>query len=137
MKPASPQGAARNFIYVSVIPANFQGHEAEIYNYNKPEADLLLNMKVGESKSLRADATEGFTYTRKPDTTIGGQTAMTYENTQPDEFPAGTKEIRYYIKTDAYTYMIGGYFDTTGANLPGAITEEFFNEIVGNFQLIK
>ena len=137
IKPANPESAARNFIYVSVISADFQGDNPEIYNYNKPEADVLLNMQVGETKSLREDAMEGFTYTRKPDTTIGGQAAMTYENTQPWEFPVGTKEIRYYLKTDAYTYMVGGYIDTTGANLPGAMTEEFLNQIVGTFGVVK
>lgn len=135
--PTNPEDVTRNFIYVSVIPVDFKGEDGEIYNYNKPETDILLNMQVGESKSLREDTTKGFTYTRKPDTTISGQPAMTYENTQPWEFPAGTKEIRYYLQTDAYTYLIGGYVDTTGTNQPGAITEELFNEILATFQVTQ
>jgi hypothetical protein len=133
--PTNPEDVTRNFIYVSVIPVDFKGEDGEIYNYNKPETDILLNMQVGESKSLREDTTEGFTYIRKPDTIISGQPAMTYENTQPWEFPAGTKEIRYYLQTDMYLYLIGGYIDTTGANQSGAITEELFNEIIATLQV--
>jgi hypothetical protein len=135
--PANPDEAARNFIYVSVIPANFQGSDGEIYNYNKAEADILLNMQVGESKSLRegADEVEGFTYTRKTDTVIDGEAAKTYENSQPWEFPTGTKEIRFYLQTDTYTYLIGGYIDSAGTNQPGTITEELFNQIVATFRL--
>ena len=137
VKLANPDAGARNFIYVSVIPANFQGKDGDIYNYNKPEADILLNMQVGESKSLREGvAINGFTYTRKPDTIVSGQAAKTYENTQPWEFPAGTMEIRYYLQTDANTYLIGGYIDTSRADLPGNITAESFNQMIATFQLL-
>jgi hypothetical protein len=76
-----------------------------------------------------------FTFTRRPDTTIGDQVARAYENTRPWEFPAGTKEIRYYLKTDNCIYQVGGYMDTTGSTQPGAITEDLFNQIVATFQL--
>jgi len=78
---------------------------------------------------------EWFTYTRLPDTVINNYAAQTYENTQPWEFPAGTKEIRYYLKANGCTYLIGGYVDTTGSNQPGAINEELFNQVIATFQV--
>ena len=66
---------------------------------------------------------------------IGDQMAQAYENTQPWEFPAGTKEIRYYLKANDCTYQIGGYLDTTSSTQPGAISEDLFNQIVATFQV--
>ena len=135
MKLANPDDGARNFIYLSAIPAGFQSSGGDIYNYNTAEADILLNMQVGESKSLREglDIAARFSYTRLPDTILNGQTARMYESIQPWEFPQGTKEIRYYLQTEAYTYLLGGYLDTTGSNQPGAITEALFNQIIATF----
>jgi uncharacterized membrane protein len=92
---------------------------------------------VGESKSLRENLgiDQGFTYTRLPDTILLDGAAQTYENTQPWEFPQGTKEIRYYLKANGCTYMIGGYLDTTGSQEPGAISEALFDEIIASFHL--
>ncbi len=139
MKLANPDEGARNFIYLSVIPVGFQSSGGDIYNYNTAEADILLNMQVGESKSLREglDIAAGFSYTRQPDTILNGQTAKVYESTQPWEFPHGTKEIRYYLQTEAYTYMLGGYLDTTGSNQPGAITEALFDQIIATFRVMR
>lgn len=132
-----PSGPATNFIYISVIPAGFQGGAGEIYNYDPAESQTLLNMQVGESKNLREalNIPQGFTYTRLPDTTLSNQPAQTYENTQPWEFPAGTKEIRYYLKGNGCTYLVGGYLDTTGSDQSGAINEERFNQIMTTFRL--
>jgi hypothetical protein len=139
MKQANPDEGARNFVYVSVIPAGFQSSGGDIYNYNTAEADILLNMQVGESKSLREglDIAAGFSYTRQPDTILDGQAAKVYESMQPWEFPQGTKEIRYYVQTEEYTYMLGGYVDTTGSNQPGAITEAVFDQIVATFRVMR
>ena len=130
---------ARNFVYVSVIPAGFQSEGGEIYNFNTPETDVLLNMQVGESKALRefAGLAEAFTYTRLADTAISGQAAKTFENTQPWEFPEGTKEIRYYLQTEEYTYLFGAYVNTNGSTQSDAITEDLFNQIVDTFLLIQ
>lgn len=138
IKLTNPDEGARNFIYVSAIPKGFQSEGDEgIYNYDPAEAEILLNLRVGESKSLREglDTAQWFTYTRQPDTIISGQAAKTYENIQPWEFPEGTKEIRYYLQADEYTYLIGGYLDTTDSNQPGAITEELFDQIIATFRL--
>jgi len=139
VKLANPDEGARNFIYLSVIPVGFQSSGGDIYNYNTAEADILLNMQVGESKSLREgqDFAAGFSYTRQPDTILNGQTAKVYENTQPWEFPQGTKEIRYYVQTEAYTYLLGGYVDTTGSDQPGAITEALFDQIIATFRVTR
>src|SRR5688572_27711223 len=64
-----PSGPSANFIYISVIPDDFQGGPGVIYNYDPVDTETLLNMQVGESKSLREDLgiDQGFTYTRLPD----------------------------------------------------------------------
>ena len=135
---AEPSGPVPNFIYVSVIPDDFQSSEpGAIYNYDPVETQTLLSMQVGESKSLRDDPTiaPAFTYTRLPDTTLSSQAAQTYENTQPWEFPSGTKEIRYYLKANGCTYLVGGYMATVGSGQPGAIDEALFNQIIATFRV--
>jgi len=134
----SPGRGPTNFIYVSMIDQESQtAGEEIIYNYDPAETEILLNMQVGDSEALRdiADVAPYFTYERKPDTTIGGYDAQAYENTQPWEFPEGTKEIRYYLTLNGCTYLIGGYLDTTGLNETGAIDEELFSQIVTTIQL--
>ncbi len=133
-----PVGTARNFLYISVIPDEFQsGGDEIIYNYDPAEAETLLNIQVGESKSLRADpgTAQWFNYKRLTDTILNNRAARTYENTQPWEFPTGTREIRYILQGNGCTYMIGGYLDTTGSNQPGTINEELFDQIIATFQL--
>jgi hypothetical protein len=134
---SEPSGPVPNFVYVSVIPDGFQSEAGEIYNYDPVEAETLLDMQVGESKSLRdlPNATQGFTYARLPDMTLSNQAAQTYENTQPWEFPVGTKEIRYYLQGNGCTYLIGGYLDTLGSDQSGSINEELFDQIIATFRL--
>lgn len=132
-----PDQAARNFVYVTAVPDDFQSGTEIAYNYDPAGVDLLLNMQVGEATSVHtnADMAQWFTFARRPDLTIGDQAAQAYENIQPWEFPAGTKEIRYYLKANGCIYQIGGYLDTTGSMQPGAISEDLFNQIVATFQL--
>lgn len=132
-----PSGPVPNFAYVSVIPDSFQGGAGEIYNYDPAATEILLNMQVGESGSVHPipDFAPGFTYTRLPDTTVSNQTAQTYENTQPWEFPAGTKEIRYYLKANGCTYLFGGYMATVGSAQPGGFDEELFHQIIATFRV--
>jgi hypothetical protein len=137
---ADPSGPVPNFIYISVIPDNFSqsdGGDEIIYNYNPNETQTLLNLQVGESRSLREDPTlaDWFMYTRLPNRTLSNQTAQTYENTQPWEFPLGTKEIRYYLKANGCTYLIGGYMATVGSGQLGAIDQELFDQIILTFRL--
>jgi hypothetical protein len=134
-EPGSP---IPNFVYISVIPDDFQNDEAGIiYNYDPGETQTLLNMQVAESRSLREDPIleAWFTYTRLSDTRLGNQAAKTYENTQPWEFPLGTKEIRYYVQANNCTYLIGGYIATVGSGQTGAIDEELFEQIITSFRL--
>jgi hypothetical protein len=127
-----------NFVYVSVIPDDFLPNAGDevIYNYDPAEAQTLLTLQVGESRSLRADPNlaEWFSYTRLPDRHLGNQAAQTYENTQPWEFPLGTKEIRSYLKANGCTYLVGGYMATVGSGQPGAIDEALFDEILATFR---
>jgi hypothetical protein len=134
---SEPSGPTPNFVYVSVIPDGFQGQAGEIYNHDPAEANTLLSMQVGESKSVHPDLStaSSFTYTRLPDTTLSDRLAQAYENTQPWEFPVGTKEIRYYLQGNGCTYLVGGYMDTQGSGQPGAINEELFDQIIVTFQL--
>ena len=128
----SPGAGPPNFIYVSVIDQDSPNTGEIVYNYDPAETEMLLNMQVGESKPTRdiADVADWFTYERKPDTTIGGHAAQTYENVQPWEFPVGTKEIRHYLSFNGCTYLIGGYLDTTSSSQADAISEELFNQII-------
>lgn len=131
-------GSVPNFIYISVIPDGFQsGADEIIYNYDPAETEALLNLQVGESTSLRADPNlaSWFTYTRLSDASLSNQSAQTYENTQPWEFPGGTKEIRYYLRGDGCTYLVGGYMSTVGSGQPGAIDQELFEEIIASVRL--
>jgi hypothetical protein len=134
---SEPSGPAPNFVYVSVIPDRFQGQPGDIYNHDPAEANALFNMQVGESKSLHPDlnTASSFTYTRLPDTTLSDQSAQAYENSQPWEFPVGTKEIRYYLQGNGCTYLVGGYVDTLGSGQPGAINAELFDQIISTFRL--
>lgn len=133
-----PGGPFPNFLYISVIPNDFQSTEpGVIYNYDPAETQTLLNVQVGESKPLREDPAlaSSFTYTRLPDATLGGQTVQAYENTQPWEFPAGTKEIRYYLQANGCTFLVGGYLSTVGSGQPGEIEEDLFQQIIMTFRL--
>jgi hypothetical protein len=135
-----PTGIDPNFVFVSVIPGDFQDGPGVIYNYDPVATENLLSMQVGESRSMYddpnlVDMAPWFTYTRLPDTTLNNQTAQTYENTQPWEFPLGTKEIRYYLQTNGCTYLIGGYMATVGSGEPRAISQELFEEIIATFQV--
>lgn len=135
----NPDEGARNFIYVSVINQEYPAPDGEgIYNYDPAEADLLLNMQVGESKASRdiPQVASSFTYQRLPDTTINGYAARTYENLKPWEFPNGTKEVRYYLSQNGCTYQIGGYLDTTQSNQPGAITEDLLHQILATIRVM-
>lgn len=137
-KLTDPGAGPRNFLYVSVIDGEIQDlGEEVIYNYDPAEAEILLNMQVGESKSVRdiADVSAWFTYQRMPDTLIGGHAALTYENVQPWEFPDGTKELRYLLSLNGCTYLIGGYMDMMNSDLRGAITEELFNQVIATIRL--
>jgi len=135
-----PTGIDPNFVFVSVIPGDFQGGPGVIYNYDPATTETLLSMQVGESRLLYDDPNLAnfapwYTYTRLPDTTLSNQTAQTYENTQPGEFPLGTKEIRYYLQGNGCTYLIGGYMATVGSGEPRAISQELFDEIIATFQV--
>jgi hypothetical protein len=131
-----PSGPFPNFIYVSVIPADFQGGAGEIYNYDPAETQTLLSLQAGQSRSLREDPAlaPSFTYTRLTDTPLSNQAAQAYENIQPWEFPSGTKEIRYYLQANGCTYLIGGYMSSVDSGEPGAIHEQLFHEIIATFQ---
>ena len=135
---AGSDGPAPNFVYISMIPDDFRaGGDVFIYNYDPAATQTLLSMQVGESKAIHQnpDIASSFTYTRLPDEVLSNQTAQAYENTQPWEFPPGTKEIRYYLKANGCTYLIGGYLATVGAGQPGAIDEALFDQILVTFRL--
>ncbi len=134
---AESGGPVPNFIYISRIPDDFpQSGDEIIYNYDPAETQTLLNMQIGESRSLRDDPNlaSWFTYTRLPDAAFGNQAVQTYENVQPWEFPLGTKEMRYYLQFNGCTYLIGGYMATVGSGQPGGIDQELFDQIIASFR---
>lgn len=126
-------------MYIGVIPHGFVSEGGQIYNYNTKETTTLLNMKVGETKSLREDAAsaeikKAFSYTRLTNRTISGVSATAYVNHSPWEFPKGMKEYRYYVEQNNHTYMIGAYVAVD--NKKGAITEQEFLQIVSSFRFL-
>lgn len=135
-----PSGPVPNFLYISVIPDDFESSEpGMIYNYDPGDTQSLLSMQVGESRSLREDPNTApwFTYTRLSDTTLSNQAAQSYENNQPWEFPPSTKEIRYYLKGNGCTYLVGGYISTVGSGQAGAIDQGLFDQIITTFRLVS
>jgi hypothetical protein len=134
-----PAVGPASFIYMSAIPKGFEGSAGDIYNYDPAQAERLLNMQVGDSKSLsegNPDLDRFFTYMREPDTQIAGNSALTYTNPDPWEFPPEVKEVRYYLQTDAYTYLLGGYITESDPSAQaGFITEALFNQIIATFQV--
>jgi len=143
-KPASADDAFPNFVYVSVVAPEIQkwvgagAYQSEVYNYVPAETEALLGLQVGGSASLseNVELASAFTYRRQADVAIGGQTAGAYTNAAPWEFPAGTKETRYYTSLDGCTYLIGGYMDTTGSSQPGAISEDLFRQVMATVQWV-
>lgn len=135
---AESDEAARNFIDVSTIPQELPSGFEGAYNYDPAEAETLLNMQVGESKSMRDDPSSDpwFTYTRTAYTVIGDQVTQTYENNMPWEFSEGTKDSRHYLTRNDCTYLIGGYLDNTGSTQAGAIKEELYSQIIATFHVI-
>lgn len=138
-KSDEPGRGPLNFIYLGVIPKGFQSGGGDIYNFNTKEFNVLINMKVGEIKSLREGFNDpglekAFSYTRLPDTKLGGLTAKTYVNTNPWEFPRGTKEYRYYVDKGNNTYLVGGYIE--GKDFPQVyyISENLFQQILQTFK---
>jgi hypothetical protein len=134
-----PAVVPASFIYVSAIPKGFEGSTGEIYNYDPDEARILLDMEVGESQSVsrvNSELAHFFTYTRLPDTQIAGRPAKTFAHPDLWEFPPEVKEIRYYVETDTYTYLVGGYIaETDPPAQPGFITEAQFNQIISTFRV--
>jgi len=143
-KLSDPDAVNPNFIYMSVVTPEIQKIVEEgiynhaVYNYDPMATEILLNMQIGESKSVHQtpDMETWFTFERKPDAQINGQAAQTYENFSPWEFPGGTKEIRYHLSLDRCVYLIGGFVDTTGLDQQGAITEDLFQQIIDTVQVI-
>ena len=114
-KVDSPGQGPTNFIYISTVLEGDQDKDGQIYNFNKTHLNSLVAMKVGDTKPVAGEAKEleqYVTFTRLPDISIGGNTAMTFVNIKPWEFPDGTKEYRYLVHQKDRTYIIGGYITT-------------------------
>jgi hypothetical protein len=139
-RSAGAQGVAPSFIYISVIPAGTLSEGGEIYNYSTRDVDALWALDVGESVSLAGGAgdTPGFTYQREPDAPIAGRPARVFVNSAPWEFPTGTTETRYYLVTERFTYLIGGYVQAGAEESDdGAISPDWFDRIVRTFRLLS
>jgi hypothetical protein len=132
-----PSGPDTNFVYVSVIPDDFQGGPGEIYNYDPAATENLFKLQVGETGPLYdiPAVASWHVYTRLPDATLSKRIAQSYENNQPLDFPAGTKEIRYYLQANGCTYMIGGYIATLDSGEPRTMSQELFDAIIATFEL--
>lgn len=126
-----------NFIYVSVIPDDFQGNEGTIYGYIPKDLDIMQNMQIGEATSLSGSDERNLSgeniYTRISDAQIAGLQVKAYRNSMPSGFPDGTTEYRYLLNREAKTYLIGGYVG--GSNSSTDISENEFQQIISTIQL--
>ena len=142
-RPGQPDDPVPYFIYLSVVDSEIEKlvaagtYEYEVYNYDPAEVENLLNLQVGESAAVReiANVASEFTFNRQPDRQISGLAAPTFENQQPWGFPSGTKEVRSVLSLNACTYLIGAYLDTSQSNLPGAIPEALFQQILSTIRV--
>lgn len=131
-KVSIPSQGPTNFIYISAVLEGDQDREGQIYNFNKTHVNSLVSMKVGETKPLAGEAIEleqYVTFTRLPDTTIGGNSAMAFVNMKPWEFPHGTKEYRYLVQQKDRIYIFGGYITTRELDTY-SISEKVFQSIL-------
>lgn len=138
VKKVDEKGAGpANFIYISVVPKGSQTQEGQIYNYNKDHIDSLMTMQVSEKKILGGEdigLSKYITFKRHPDNLISGNYAKVFTNSNPWEFPAGTKEYRYIVAQENVTYLIGGYLTTTDDH-SYSISEELFDQILSTVKL--
>ncbi len=127
-----------SFIYISVIPIGKDFSPGEIYNYSKDELKQLIEMKVGEKKTIgnisRSDLVPYFQFTRIEDAMMGGYGAKSFVNNKPWEFPPGTSEYRYIVPFAQATYLIGVYVNED-LDVSENITLTEFNELISNFKI--
>lgn len=97
---------------VSVIPETFTASDPAAYNYMTSDViNSFFSMKSGEIKKIDTS-----TFTKLPDTTVGGQTGIAVNVTA-----TGTNQKRVYIKHNGNIYMI------TDNNNPSANFQNFLS----------
>jgi hypothetical protein len=102
-------------LYVSVYPQEYTDQDGQVINFTPLESIReFMALKVGESKLRVPDAMppEAFTYTRLPDQTVAGQTALVIENSTVWEAPTGTKDRSVFIISQGTLYNLGMYYET-------------------------
>lgn len=120
-------------LYVSVYPKDYTNADWEVYNFTPAEIiQGYMDLPVGESmlKEPRSPFPDYSTYTRLPDLTVAGHTALAIENSKVWEMPSGTKDRVLYIRTEATTYNLGMYYAT-----PEQLT--IFEQVLESFQLTR
>src|SRR5512140_2764582 len=82
-------------LYVSAFPNDYTDQDGQVYNFIPSESIReFMALPVGKSKLKVADANppDAWTYTRLPDQTVAGKTALVIENSTVWEAPTGTKD---------------------------------------------
>lgn len=120
-------------LYVSVYPREYTNPDWEVYNFTP--AGIIqgyMDLPVGESmlKEPRSPFPDYSTYTRLPDQTVAGHTALVIENSRVWEMPSGTKDRVLYMRTEATTYNLGMYYAT-----PEQLA--LFEQVLETFQLTR
>lgn len=117
-------------LYVSAFPQGYDNSDWEVYNFIPAEKIReYMNLPVGGSlqRDPGAPAQEFFTYTRLPNQTVAGWSALVIENAKVWEAPAGTQERVVLIVTEGATYILGAYYET-----PEQLA--LFEQVLGSFQ---
>ncbi len=119
--PGSP-----SFMYISLIPDDFNGKAGEIYIYSPEETKKLLNMQIGEIDQYQR-------YKRLADVTVDGFTAKVFEGLAPAQHLKGDIVRELYLHKGDNTYMIGVFITAEDKSM----TLETFNQILQSFTFLK
>lgn len=99
--------------YVTRTPPNFTNQDASAYNFVTPATiQAFANLKVGASLTSGEPNPEFSTFTRLPDATVNGETALVVENARVWEGGAKTKDRRVFVRHGDDWYMIGTYYES-------------------------
>lgn len=125
-------GKNSNFLYITIITTGQNMIKNNIYAYDPKETNILLDMQIGVSKSIRPKdlLSKFWTYRRIQDVSIDGLQARSFENNNPWEFPPGTIERKMYLTKGNMMYIIGFLY---GKDL----SENFFNQILSTFKFLN
>lgn len=126
-----------NFIYILIIPDNLSSEA--IYTYDPKENEVLNSMEIGEIKSVKENISEGWTYKRLSDISIGGILAKVFKNNRPWEGAQGSFSKKIHLRKDGSLFIIEGLLEGDlfqGERKEMKISEPLFNQILSTFKFL-